>query len=82
MVEGGVRSFITVSRERYCGLAQSGGSGCCQKGLDFRYVLDTELDLLIDWIWGMIERQESKMNAGRIDFEGKTGCSVVQFRTC
>lgn len=37
---------------------------------DFQNVLETEMDFLTDWVWGVRKKKESKMTASRVDLEG------------
>ena len=46
---------------------------------DFQYVLETEMNFLTDWIWGVRKRKESKMTAARVNLEGNMRCSLVQY---
>jgi len=46
---------------------------------DFQYVLETEMDFLTDWTWGVRKRKESKMTASRVDLEGNMRCSLAQY---
>lgn len=71
--------YYSLKEKGNCILAQGGGTRGGEKWSDLRCVLKTELDFLTDWIWGRRERKKSTMIAGRVDLEGKIGCSLVQF---